>query len=223
MKKFTADLHIHTKHSFDSLSEPKDVIAAAVRKGLSAIAITDHNEIAGALEAQTLAKEMGAPLQVIAGEEVATERGDLLVYFVKSRIMPGKLSAVLSEAEGQGAVCCAAHPYDFARHGIALEKIPESDLSRIGAIEAMNARTALASQNRQALLFASERGKPVLASSDAHHPSEVGACFTEFSGVKRLTAESLLSSERKLAGKPSSPLVRLYSRYAAMRKRLSIK
>ena len=218
---FKADFHMHTRHSGDSLSCVEDVLAAAVKKGLSAIAITDHDEIAGALEAQLIARSRKLPLQVIAGEEVRTDAGDLLVYFVKKRIAPGKLEDVLAEAKRQGAVCAAAHPYDFARHGIDLQELGSGAADKIDAIEVFNARVPLASQNARAMGFALKNKKAFLAGSDAHHPSEVGAAYVEFYGVDTLDAHALLHAHRKIGGKRSPPLVRFYSRYAVMRKKLA--
>ncbi len=217
-----ADFHIHTLHSCDSLSRVEDVLSAALAKGLDAIAITDHNGIAGALEAAKLAKEKRMLLQIIIGEEVATDRGDLLVYFVKKKIKPGPLADVLSEVKRQGAICCAAHPYDFARHGIALEKLSARELDAIDAIEAFNARVSLPSQNASALLFAQKSNKPFLAGSDAHHPSEVGGAYVEFSlpHDKGLDKREVLSAKRTIGGKRSSPLVHFFSRYAVAKKRL---
>lgn len=40
-----ADLHSHTKYSFDSKTEPEDLILSAIDKGLDVIAITDHADI----------------------------------------------------------------------------------------------------------------------------------------------------------------------------------
>lgn len=219
MKAIKADLHVHTCFSKDSLSEPRHVLEAALRKGLGAIAITDHDGTEGALEAAEIAKKEKMPLQVIVGEEISTQEGHLLAYFVKERIAPGPLAAVLCEAKRQGAFCCAAHPFDFARRGIDLRRLPEGALSMMGAIEALNARATLQSQNSAAELFARERGLPMLAGSDAHHPSEIGAAHVEFSGVKRLGANELARSSRRLCGGLSSPLVRLHTRYAALRKK----
>ena len=217
-----ADLHMHTCYSQDSLSRLEDVLSSAVKKGLGAIAITDHNEVSGALEAARLAKKLGFSIQVIAGEEVSTDKGDLLVYFLKRRIRPGPLARVLSEAKRQGAICCAAHPYDSARHGIALEKLPERELAAIDAVEAFNARITLPAHNASALLFCQKAGKPFLAGSDAHHPSEVGAAYAEFeigAGAK-LDAKALLCMPRKIGGNLSSPLVHFFSRYAVAKRRI---
>ena len=212
---------MHTRHSGDSLSRVEDVLAAAVKRGLSAIAITDHDGIEGAIEAQRLARAQKLPLQVIVGEEVRTDEGDLLVYFVKERIAPGKLVDVLAEAGRQGAVCAAAHPYDAARHGIDLQGLAPGVLGKIGAIEVFNARVPLASQNARAMGFALKNRKALLAGSDAHHPSEVGAAYVEFYGVSSLDAHALMHAQRKLGGKSSSPFVRFYSRYAVLRKKLA--
>ncbi len=217
---FRADLHVHTAYSVDSVALVEDVLASAVRKGLSAIAITDHNQVQGALEAQKIARQRRLPLQVIAGEEVATDQGDLLVYFIRGKIVPGPLARVLAEVKKQGAVCAAAHPYDFARHGIRLEKLPSKLLSQIDALEAFNARVTFPKHNSSAMLFARKSGKPPLAGSDSHHPLEVGAAYTEFHGIPSLDRNSILSAPRELKGSLSPPFVHLFSRYAVVKKKL---
>lgn len=45
-----ADLHIHSKYSFDSTDTVDQIINSALKKGLSLIAIADHNQYRGALE-----------------------------------------------------------------------------------------------------------------------------------------------------------------------------
>ena len=45
------DLHMHTDHSHDCETPVEVLLAAAKEAGLGAIAVTDHNEISGALEA----------------------------------------------------------------------------------------------------------------------------------------------------------------------------
>ena len=50
MKAFV-DLHCHTSVSFDSLAKPESVVRAAAKRGLTHLAITDHDRIEGALRA----------------------------------------------------------------------------------------------------------------------------------------------------------------------------
>ena len=219
-KPFTADMHMHTYYSMDSLTKPEDILKTAIKKGLSCVAITDHNEIGGALQAQKIAKEKKLPLQVIIGEEVSCKEGDLLVYFVKKKIERGPLSEVLREVERQGAICCAAHPYDKRRHGIEIDRLPKKVLSQIHAIEAFNARCGQDALNKMALEYAIKNRKRMFAGSDAHHASEVGTVRVEFVGVKRLTVKNILSAKTVIYGKRSSKLVRFYSRYAVLIKKI---
>jgi len=43
-----ADLHVHTTYSKDSLITPKDLVYYAKKRGLNAVAVTDHNNLEGA-------------------------------------------------------------------------------------------------------------------------------------------------------------------------------
>src|SRR4029453_9204836 len=49
------DLHVHTSASFDSLASPSAVVRAAASRGLTHLAITDHDTIEGALAAREYA------------------------------------------------------------------------------------------------------------------------------------------------------------------------
>ena len=61
------DLHMHTDHSGDCATPVEVLLASAREQGLGAIAVTDHNEISGALEAKAQAARPGphAPVKVI--------------------------------------------------------------------------------------------------------------------------------------------------------------
>ncbi len=61
------DLHCHTSASFDGVASPEAVVARAVERGLTHLAITDHDTIQGALRAVDAAPE---GLHVIIGSEV---------------------------------------------------------------------------------------------------------------------------------------------------------
>ncbi|HNF94893.1 MAG TPA: PHP domain-containing protein, partial [Anaerolineales bacterium] len=65
-----ADLHLHTIYSYDGTATVPAVLRRARELGLNVIAITDHDEIAGALEAVKLASHYG--VEVIPGSEITT-------------------------------------------------------------------------------------------------------------------------------------------------------
>ncbi len=81
-----ADLHIHSYgEEFgsydvqDNTNTPEGIVDTAIEKGLSIISITDHNEIQNSNTAINYAK--GKDILVIAGIEVTTTQGHLLLYF----------------------------------------------------------------------------------------------------------------------------------------------
>lgn len=80
-----ADLHLHSTYS-DGTYTPAQLVDLARRSGLAAIALTDHDTLAGLMEAQSAAA--GSGVEVIAGVEISAEyRGTelhLLGYFVDS-------------------------------------------------------------------------------------------------------------------------------------------
>lgn len=81
-----ADLHIHTFFS-DGTQSPEIVVELAKKNGLTTIAITDHDVVAGIARAEKKAKEVG--LEIIPGIEFSTEAFDtevhILGYFIDCR------------------------------------------------------------------------------------------------------------------------------------------
>ena len=63
------DLHLHTTFS-DGTYSPAEIVDLACRSGLSAIAITDHDTLAGIAPTRLLA---GTALEVVSGVEITTE------------------------------------------------------------------------------------------------------------------------------------------------------
>jgi hypothetical protein len=77
------DLHVHTSAS-DGKFSPSEIVQEALRAGMSAIAITDHDTLGGIAEA--LAAARGSSLEVIPGVEISTDAPSsevhILGYFV---------------------------------------------------------------------------------------------------------------------------------------------
>lgn len=67
------DLHMHSTAS-DGSQPPDAVVAQAVAAGVRAIALTDHDTVAGVAEARAAAE--GTALRVIAGVELSAYQGD---------------------------------------------------------------------------------------------------------------------------------------------------
>ena len=82
-----ADIHMHTLFSYDGTATVPAVLNRASQVGLDMIAITDHDEIRGALMAEQLAPKFG--IQVIPGVEITTAEGDLLALSIR-KLIPAK-------------------------------------------------------------------------------------------------------------------------------------
>lgn len=67
------DLHIHSNHS-DGRQSPKQVIDFALKKGLKAISITDHDVVSGYLEAAEYSRKKD--IEVVAGIELSASQKD---------------------------------------------------------------------------------------------------------------------------------------------------
>src|SRR4029079_16819572 len=100
-----ADLHTPSRASFASLASPEALVRTAARRGLTHLAITDHDRIDGAIEGQSVAAQLAPDLTVIVGEEIRTADGDLIGLFLTGAVPPG-LSAddAIAEVRAQGGL-----------------------------------------------------------------------------------------------------------------------
>ena len=177
------DLHCHTSASFDSLASPRAVGAAAARRGITHLAITDHDRIDGAVAAREAAPD---GLTVLIGEEIRTRDGDLIAVFLTHAVPPG-MSAVESIAavREQGGLVGIPHPFDRFRGSLArgegLRNL-EALAADVDWVEAWNARLMVGNGNQRAAELALAAGVPGVAVSDAHTAFEVGIACTVVMG-----------------------------------------
>jgi predicted metal-dependent phosphoesterase TrpH len=168
-----ADLHMHTSHSSDCATDPAALVDHAEEQGLGAIAVTDHNVFAGALEAVELARDR--ELVVIAGEEVKTDRqGEIIGLFLSEEIPRGMSFAdTVAAIREQGGVVYVPHPFD-RMHTIPEPATLHRHLGEIDVLEVYNARLLFDGYNDEALRFARKYGLLQGAGSDAHVLQGVG-------------------------------------------------
>ena len=181
-----ADLHIHTLYSFDGTCTIGAVLKQAVGRGLNLIAITDHDEIRGSLEAMQQAGAYG--IGVIPGSEITTAEGHLLALYIQENIPKGlSLEQTLRRVADQGGVCIAAHPGGMRFNSLkpetiraALEK-PELAKVLLG-VEVFNAGLIQLSGNEIGQKLADELPLARIGSSDAHLLGIIGKGTTFFRG-----------------------------------------
>jgi predicted metal-dependent phosphoesterase TrpH len=169
------DLHMHTDHSGDCAT-PVDVLIHTARdRGLGAIAITDHNEVSGALEARKLAEELG-DIKVIVAEEVKTaEQGEVIGLFLEEKIPKGlTMAETIREIRAQGGLVYVPHPFD------RFHSVPDYEhlldiIEEIDLLEVFNPRVAVTSFNEEAVRFARKYRIVPAAGSDSHVAQGLGS------------------------------------------------
>ena len=181
------DLHLHTCYSHDSLTEPKQVLLTAAKRGLTGVAIADHDTLLGALKAQHLAAEMTASGElpptffVIAGEEISSDQGHIVGLFLTHTIPCGmSVADTIRAIHEQGGIAIAAHP-KYPGSGVGELALTEPfDLveSRNGAEEILYTSSSRAMREKRREFY-TRVTKPQTGSSDAHDPGGIAVCYTQ--------------------------------------------
>jgi predicted metal-dependent phosphoesterase TrpH len=222
--KHHADFHTHSHYSRDSVINPRSFIDNCIRKGMTCVAVTDHNEIEGAFVIDKLVREQGAPLKVVVGEEVKTSEGEIIGLFLKEWV-PRDLSPeeTVRAIHEQGGLAVVPHPYDIFRRSVikpdALERVKET----VDAIEGFNCRNIMQRHDDRAKALARSVAKPMTVGTDSHSPWELGGAWLEMEDFE--TPGEWLDSLKtaRMAGHRSLPLVHWISTYAKVRWRLGLR
>jgi hypothetical protein len=181
-----ADLHIHTIYSTDGTASVREALEGAVRAGLDVIAITDHDEVRGSLEARAISNEYG--IQIIPGAEVSTSEGHLVVLFIERNIPAGmSLIDTLIAVREMGGIAIAAHPNHPMPNSLSLKSIVKAlehpqAREALHGIEVYNMNPSHSPFNQRSQKAAAELSLAQIASSDAHSAIMIGAAITHFEG-----------------------------------------
>jgi glycosyltransferase involved in cell wall biosynthesis len=166
------DLHMHTDHSPDCATPVGTLLDTARSVGLGAVAITDHNEISGAIEA----RDRADGVKVIVAEEVKTaDQGEVIGLFLEERIPRGMtLHETIAEIRRQGGLVYVPHPFD------RMHAVPDYEhllrvVANIDAIEVFNPRVAFSAFNEEAARFAAKYRIAAGAGSDSHVAQGLGS------------------------------------------------
>lgn len=209
------DLHLHTKGSWDSLSDPQRILEHARGRGVERIAITDHNVL-------SVAKAMyeAYPDRVIPGEEVKTAEGvDVIGLYLSEEIPKGTpAEETCRRIHDQGGIVYLPHPYARGKGGSG--KLAETLVPHLDVVEVFNARLLSAERNGRAAELARRHGILEGAGSDAHTVGEVGNAYVQLPLHDNRPGEFLRAmAESSTHGRPASPLVFAKSNLAKIRKR----
>ena len=210
------DMHMHTRTSFDCLSDPKLVLAAARARGVQRIAITDHDRLDGAL---ALAADF--PDSIIPGEEVKTAEGVDVIGLYLEEVIPRGTPAreVCRRIREQGGLVYLPHPY--ARGKGASGRYAEELAPLLDIVEVFNGRLHPGNLNEPAEELAARWSKARGAGSDAHTVGEVAGAYVEVEEHANEPKALLAALEgARVRGTTTPWSVHLASTWAKIHKRL---
>jgi predicted metal-dependent phosphoesterase TrpH len=214
---WVVELHSHTSYSRDCLVTPAQFVAACRRKGIDRVAITDHNAIEGALAAQKLAPDL-----VVVGEEIKTDCGEIIAYFLRELVPPGlPVREAIARVRQQGGVVGVSHPCDrYRREAMGADRLlPIVDL--VDALEVFNARCIQSADNDCARDIALKHGKLMFAGSDAHTTLELGRATVRMPPFDSPESFRASLAQADIHARLSSPLVHFASTYAKLVKQVA--
>jgi predicted metal-dependent phosphoesterase TrpH len=176
--KYTIDLHVHSKYSGDNDADPEETVLAAIERGLSGLAFTEHYSFAASEHAEGLKEKYGDRILILRGVEFSANEGHCLVFGVNTDGMAMKyapLKEIVALVNAAGGVVIPSHPY---RSVNSVGDLVWS-VGNLCALEGYNGCN-MHLFNVKALEAASSLHLPFTGGSDAHGSQEVGSCFTEF-------------------------------------------
>lgn len=192
-QEFRIDMHVHSLYSGESLAEPRDIVEAAIEKGLDGIVITEHERLSCSLPFETLRKTTPR-LVILRGVEVSTDAGHMLVYGVTDEDWKdwganrvSNAQETITRAAELGGVAVPAHPYKLEGNGpfdfgpsVSVD-VRVKGLVGLKALEICNGKQLRFPTVCEILgAYAHSIGLPGTGGSDAHVPDEVGRSYTAF-------------------------------------------
>jgi len=207
-----ADLHVHTTYSNDSLITPKELVFFAKKRGLNAVAVTDHNQVEGALK---IAKE--TDFLIIPGIEVNSASGHIVGLNVRE-VIPKGLSVLetVKRIHAAGGVAVACHPYVLFKGSLGKNVCAEFD-----AIEVINARAVPFNRSVKKAREAAEQFKlSQVAGTDAHYGPQIGYGYTIIDAEPNVEAitKAIMEGRCQAFGQPVPALINLQQQFQRLRR-----
>ena len=179
MSKIRAEFHIHTNYSNDSILNNFFILLMCKIKKIKLLAITDHNEIKGALKYKEFLKKFN--IDVIIGEEIMTNSGEIIGLFLTKKILPMQsIEETISKIKEQNGIIYLPHPYDEKRSKTVLNEVSQNKYKNdIDFIEIHNGRNIKKEFSKKQEQISQELKIDSIIGSDAHTFFELGRNYIE--------------------------------------------
>lgn len=186
----TADLQVHTAYG-DGMADAQEVLdRVEALTDLDIIAVTDHDDIGGALLAREVHARGNYSFEFITGIELTTRSGHLLALWVDEPLRPLRpLGETIAAIHRAGGLAVIPHPFSYLTRSIGQRSLEQllatGDPETLpDGIEVANLTLAGRVTGAKALRLNRERYHLAeTGGSDAHFPEEVGTARTLFEGT----------------------------------------
>ncbi len=232
------DMHFHSTYS-DGLNKIDKIVAKAQQLGIG-IAITDHNEIRGALEINQY------DILSIPGIELTVSEGShLLVYFYETeelkrfyereikphmgqgvmRSLSISMKETIERARSYNCVIVFPHPYCAMYTGICNVQFSENErhklLKMVDGIEVINANN-LNKWNMKCAILGFNVNRAMVGGSDGHALNHMGhsVTYAPCPKTRHDFLDSILKRENQVAGKEITLLRKVTSNSLKLRSSL---
>ena len=155
---------------------------------LDVVAVTDHDDIAGALLAREVHARGMYSFELVSGIEVTTRQGHLLALWVEEPVRSFRsLEETVAQIHELGGLAVVPHPFSMLTRSIGRRSLEanlrhEDPDTHLDGIELANP-TSFGWDTRRARRLNRERYQlAVTGGSDAHFTELVGSAYTTFPG-----------------------------------------
>jgi len=213
--QINVDLHVHSNYSKDSLITPKDLVYYAKKRGLNAVAVTDHDQIEGSLK---IAREAG--FLVIPGMEVSSADGHIVALNLQELIAKGLTAQeTVDRIHRAGGVAIAVHPYAWLKGSLR----SHVEDAKFDAVETVNASALPFNRcKRRATEVARKLNLPCVGGTDAHYGPTIGYGYTVIDCEATVDAivEAIVNGNCQPFGQPVPLTFNLQRQYKLITRRI---
>jgi predicted metal-dependent phosphoesterase TrpH len=210
-----ADLHVHTVYSPDSLITLEELVFYAKKRGLTAVAVTDHNKVEGALK---IARE--TDFLIIPGTEVNSRNGHIIALNVREVIPKGlSVDETVEQIHAAGGIAVACHPFALFKGSLGKHANGKFD-----AVETINASASPFNRSvKKAEEVAERLGLPRVAGTDAHYAPAIGYAYTLVDAEPSVDAvvKAIADGRCKPFGEPVPLALKLEKQYWYFRRKIA--
>jgi predicted metal-dependent phosphoesterase TrpH len=184
--------------------------AAEERPELDVVAVTDHDDVHGALLAREIWARGGYRFDFATGVEITTIEGHMLGLFIDEPVPTlCRVEEAIEAVHKQGGICVAAHPLNPLTRSLGEKELRrlsgDNGGAKLDGIELANCSPGSRWRRAKAIALNAKLGLAVVGGSDAHFTDFIGGAYTEFEGTTASELRTAIVERRTKAKDGARP------------------